>query len=71
MREMDLLFLEYVNENYDQLDDPASMALLALLDEADLYIMNWVLGRSQPERSDYLPIISRMRVLKNRHMQSN
>ncbi|MDX1519857.1 MAG: succinate dehydrogenase assembly factor 2 [Gammaproteobacteria bacterium] len=71
IREMDLLFSEYVSEHLESLDDAEFRTLEKLLDEADLDIMNWIMGRSEPASPDYRPIIERMRVLKNRSPGSN
>jgi len=71
MREMDLLFNEYVAENFEQLNDSQHQALESLLNEADMDIMSWILGRAEPDCPEYTPIIDSMRKLKNRHIESN
>lgn len=71
MREMDLLFNEYVKENFEQLDASQHKSLESLLNEADLDIMNWIMGRAEPDCPEYTPIIDCMRKLKNKHIESN
>lgn len=71
MREMDLLFREYIDDHLDSMDAESLNTLESFINEADVDIMNWILGRSSPSRSDYAPIVDTMRTLKDRHPASN
>ncbi|MCG8324621.1 MAG: succinate dehydrogenase assembly factor 2 [Thiotrichales bacterium] len=71
MREMDLLFNQYVEEHYNQLDAAGCRALESLLEESDPDIMDWIMRRKEPQRSDYTPIISNMRNLREKLLKSN
>ena len=71
IREMDLLFKQYIDEHYDVLDATQLQTLEALLNEADLDIIDWIMQRREPSNPDYLPLLEQMKTLKQKHPQQN
>ena len=71
MREMDLLFREYVTDHLQHMNTEELRTLEDFLEETDVDIMNWILGRTEPPRSGYDPILDTMRTLKNRRLNDN
>ncbi len=71
IREMDLLFKQYIKEHYDQLTDEQLLTLESLLNEADLDIMDWIIGRREPSNPDYLKVLNEMQSLKNKQPDEN
>jgi antitoxin CptB len=65
IREMDILFREFIDEHYDQLSDDEKQGLSKLLDEADLDILDWIMGRSKPEDDTLISIVTRIRESRN------
>jgi antitoxin CptB len=65
IREMDILFREFIDEHYDQLSDDEKQGLSKLLDEADLDILDWIMGRSKPEDDALISIVTRIRESRN------
>jgi len=65
IREMDILFREFIDEHYDQLSDDEKQGLTKLLDEADLDILDWIMGRSKPENDALISIVTRIRESRN------
>ncbi len=57
IREMDILFRDFVDQHYDQLSDDEKQSFSKLLDEADLDILNWIMGKDTPESDDLKQII--------------
>ncbi len=58
IREMDILFRDFVDQHYDQLSDDEKQSFSKLLDEADLDILNWVMGKDTPKSDDLKQIIT-------------
>jgi len=71
MREMDLLFSEYVSDHLEHMSAEELRTLEVFLEETDVDIMNWILKRTEPPCSGYDPILDTMRTLKNRHLNKN
>ena len=66
IREMDILFREFIDEHYDQLTEDKKKSFEKLLDEADLDILNWIMGKGIPESdelNDIILIIRKSRAL--------
>lgn len=61
IREMDILFRELIDQHYDNLNDVDKQAFSTLLDEADLDILNWIMGKDTPENDKLKRIISIIR----------
>jgi antitoxin CptB len=65
IREMDILFREFIDDHYDQLSDTEKQGLSKLLDEADLDILDWIMGRSKPGDDTLVSIVARIRESRN------
>jgi antitoxin CptB len=61
IREMDILFREFIDQHYDQLSNDEKQGLSKLLDEADLDILNWIMGKDKPESDELINIITLIR----------
>lgn len=61
IREMDILFREFIDQHYDQLNESDKQAFSRLLDEADLDILNWIMGKDTPATDELKRIISIIR----------
>ena len=59
-REMDLLLLRFLEQDYPHLNSREQSLFGSLLDEADHDLYAWITGQAQPANPDYLPIISRI-----------
>ena len=71
IREMDLLFKQFLDEYYEKLSEPELNTLESLLKETDLDIMDWIMGRSEPNNPDYKFIIEQMKQLNSRQLKDN
>ena len=60
VRELDLLLLRFLEQDYPQLHPGAQTLFAALLDESDPDLYAWITGQSEPTNSGYLPIINRI-----------
>jgi len=65
IREMDIIFQEFVNQSYDTLSETDKKIFSQLLDEFDLDILNWILGKDAPESDEFKHIITLIRESKN------
>ena len=61
IREMDILFREFIDQHYDQLSEDNKQSFSNLLDEADLDILNWIMGKDSPESDELKNIIAIIR----------
>ena len=61
---MDLILQRFLEQSYPSLSPQQISLFDQILDEADLDIMDWVLGRSRPENSEYEVLIDLFRQLK-------
>ncbi len=61
MREMDIVLQTFLNESYDSLSDIDQNTFSKLLDEADLDILDWIMGRTKPEDEALTHIIKLIR----------
>ena len=61
IREMDILFREFIDQEYDDLDEDDKQSFSKLLDEADLDILNWIMGKDTPESDELKKIIAIIR----------
>lgn len=48
IREMDIVFTDFIQQHYDGLSDEEKQGLEELLDQPDLDILNWIMGKDQP-----------------------
>jgi len=65
IREMDILFREFIDGHYDQLNEDEKQGLSNLLDEADLDILDWIMARSKPEDNALMHIVTLIRQSRN------
>ena len=68
---MDLLFKQLVNEQFDQLSETEIDDLEQLLNEADLDIVDWIMGRQPIPREQYQGFVEHMQTLHERHLAEN
>lgn len=66
IREMDIVLQAFLNQSYDTLSDADKDSFAQLLDEADLDILNWIMGKDEPENDGIKNIIALIR--KSRHI---
>lgn len=59
-RELDLLLLRFLEQDYPQLDAGDQSLFGSLLDEPDPDLYAWITGQAEPANPDYLPIIARI-----------
>ena len=59
-REMDLLLLRFLEQDYPRLNSREQSLFGSLLDEADPDIYAWITGQAQPANPDYLPLIGKI-----------
>lgn len=64
IKEMDLVCQRFLEQEYPRIGEQERQLFERILDENDLDILDWILERSQPEDSDYLPLIEKFRQLK-------
>ena len=65
IKEMDIIFQDFINHSYDQLTDDEKNAFLRLLDEQDLDILNWIMGKDKPYDNELVNIINIIRESRN------
>lgn len=65
IREMDIVLQEYISRSYDTLSDTDKKAFSQLLDETDLDILNWIMGKEKPENDELMHIITIIRESRN------
>ena len=58
---MDILFREFIEQHYDDLSDDDKQSFSTLLDEADLDILNWIMGKDTPNTDELKNIIAIIR----------
>ena len=64
-READRLVGGYVEAHLNNLDESAIAALEDLMDESDVDLVNWIMGRAQPLPERHHGILSRIIDFKN------
>lgn len=63
-RELDLLLQDFLGCAYATLSDGERRLFEDLLDESDPDLMDWICGRADPARGDYLPLLLRLRAAR-------
>ncbi len=58
---MDIVLQEFLNQSYDALSDADKKTFSHLLDENDLDILNWIMGKNEPEKDELMHIITIIR----------
>jgi antitoxin CptB len=61
IKEMDIVLQRFLEQTYPTLTTRQQQNFDHILDESDLDIMDWILGRSIPENRDYEDLISLFR----------
>ena len=61
IREMDIVLRDFLTCVYDDLPEPDQRRFRALLDESDLDILNWLMGKEQPASAELQRIIALLR----------
>ena len=62
IRELDVLFGEFLNTEFAQLAMPEKQAFVRLLEVQDPTIMDWLFSRSSPDDAGVLAIIGKLQV---------
>ena len=57
---MDLLLEGFLHQHYPQLSDQEKQIFDSLLDETDPDLMNWIMGRTEPENPAYRPLLAKL-----------
>ncbi len=65
IKEMDIIFQDFINHSYDQLTDDKKNAFSRLLDEQDLDILNWIMGKDKPRDNELVNIVNIIRESRN------
>jgi len=63
IRELDVLFGRFLESEYPALSDDEKQTFQNLLEVQDPVIMDWLFGKYDPESSDMLELIERLRDL--------
>ena len=61
LKEMDLLLESFLHQHYPALSDADKQVFANLLEESDPDLLNWVMGRSEPENTAYRPLLAQIR----------
>lgn len=61
IKEMDMVLQRFLEHDYALLDDRQKLLFDRMLDETDLDLLDWLLGRSRPRNSDYEELLQRFR----------
>ena len=61
MREMDILFQNYLDRYYDGLSEEEKVIFDDFLNEIDVDIYSWIMDRASPETPDYDKIVNQLK----------
>ena len=65
IKEMDIVLQDFIKNSYDELNNENKSAFSKLLEEQDLDILNWVLGKDKPNDKTLIEIIKKIRSSRN------
>tara|TARA_B100001079_G_scaffold253576_1_gene247655 strand:- start:570 stop:818 length:249 start_codon:yes stop_codon:yes gene_type:complete len=65
IKEMDIVLQDFIKDSYDELNNENKSAFSKLLEEQDLDILNWILGKDKPEDAALIEIIKKIRSSRN------
>ena len=65
IKEMDIVLQDFIKDSYDELNNENKSAFSKLLEEQDLDILNWLLGKDKPEDKTLIEIIKKIRSSRN------
>ena len=63
IKEMDIVLQDFIKNSYDELNNENKSAFSKLLEEQDLDILNWVLGKDKPEDKTLIEIIKKLKTI--------
>ncbi|NKB39205.1 MAG: hypothetical protein GKR93_18905 [Gammaproteobacteria bacterium] len=63
IKEMDLVFEHFLEQEYAELSSVQKHLFSQILEESDLDIMDWILGRKEPLKAEYNVLIQQFRKL--------
>lgn len=63
-REMDILLESFLERHYSDLTAAEKELFESFLNESDPDILNWLMGRAEPGKDAYKPLLARLRTLK-------
>jgi len=63
IRELDVLFTQFRESVYPNLNEQQRLAFQRLLDEQDPIIMDWLFGKSRSEDQELVDIISKLKLI--------
>lgn len=61
MLELDLLFKDFLDDGYTQLDDQQQHSFDQLLDYPDAVLLEWMMGRIRPTDKDVAQLVNKIR----------
>jgi antitoxin CptB len=61
MLELDLLLKAFLEQGYQDLDDPGQQRFDAMLDYPDAVLLEWFMGRIRPTDKDVAQIVEKIR----------
>jgi len=61
MLELDLLFRDFLDDGYSQLDSDATQRFDTLLDYPDAVLLEWMMGRIQPADKEVAQLVEQIR----------
>ena len=59
--ELDLILKRFLEAHFDRLDDRQRDLFEQLLDQPDIDLLDWALGRGEPDDPRFLPVIQLLR----------
>ena len=65
IKEMDIVLQDFIKDSYDELNNENKSAFSKLLEEQDLDILNWIIGKDKPEDTALIEIIKKIRSSRN------
>ena len=65
IREMDIVLQDFLKQSYGTLSEQDKNRFEKLLDEADLDILNWLMGKDEPTTDDLVHIVTLIRDSRN------
>jgi|TARA_B100000959_G_C14922653_1_gene600182 succinate dehydrogenase flavin-adding protein (antitoxin of CptAB toxin-antitoxin module) len=63
---MDIILQDFIYNSYDKLNDENKIAFSELLDEQDLDILNWIIGKDKPADDKLINIINIIRLSRTK-----
>ena len=67
IKEMDIILQDFIYNSYDKLDDKNKRAFSELLNEQDLDILNWIMGKGTASNDKLINIINIIRMSRRKN----